>query len=112
MSKINKEFFQAIKLCRELGIVVSELSGGVVVDFPTWKDFRDTLSGARTDTDGHRLEIYKILKPFFRKIYRSKDGAGRYHIWQTGTVRMDFADNVPGRESLGARGRYYRKPIR
>ena len=111
MGKLNEDFLEAIERSKEFDIVVSELSGGIVADFPTWNDFKESLSGDYTDEDGERVALYKKLKPFFRKLGQSKDGAGRYHIWQTGTYRMDFHMEDRDLGGLGMRKRYYRKPI-
>jgi hypothetical protein len=82
-----------IELCRVLGFVSSELSGGVVVELPTWNEFKRTLpaEGAHTQIDG-----FRTVTKFFDSRIRMPDIRRRWKVWHTGTVRIDnHVSNFP-----------------
>lgn len=82
----NEQAVAVIKLARDLGFVQSELSGGVMIHVPTWKQFEQSLprAGAR-----HKVVAFRTITAFLESRVSVPDIRRRWKIWHTGTVRVD-----------------------
>lgn len=85
----NIEALDIIEKCRRLELVISELSGGVLVYVPLWPEFKAKLD-PKTDESG-RVREFRVICKFFERISNKKvpAGHGRWHIWETGSFRSD-----------------------
>lgn len=85
----NKEALVIIERCRNLGFVISELSGGVLVYVPLWDEFKKKLNP--TSDESNRVREFRFVCKYFEKISNKKSpaGHGRWHLWETGSFRFD-----------------------
>lgn len=77
---------EIINLCRELGFVRSELSGGVCVDLPTWQQFKLTLPPGDARV---QIRAFHRVRDYIEGNSRVPDIRRRWKIWHTGTFRVD-----------------------
>ena len=91
--KSNPEAVKIIALCRELGFVCAELSGGVLVEIPSWKGFQKKLPVS--DATPQVRSFHEVARFFERLSGKLKRCEGRWKLWHTGSVGIDgfFADS-------------------
>ncbi len=95
----NKEALEVIQKCRNLELVISELSGGVLVYVPLWDEFTGKLNPSADERV--RVREFRDVCKFFERISNKKSpaGHGRWHLWETGS----FASH--GKFSLDAKSK-------
>ena len=88
-----------INKCRELGLVKSELSGGAIIELPTFQDFRKTLHELDAKA---KIDTYHYILNGLRKRYgfTKKMIIGRFSLWQTGTFSRSLSAPKSGSEKL------------
>lgn len=76
-----------IGTCEDLGFVQSNVIGGVLVEIPSWAEYKKSLppTGAKDQVKRFH-KLMELIKP---KTGTSKRHAGRWIIWHTGTMRRD-----------------------
>jgi hypothetical protein len=87
VKKSDPQAVEIIDLCREMGFVISELDGGIMIEFPSFKQF---LKGLPPSGAQEQVSEYRRIEAFLFSRFRIPDMRRRWKIWHTGTVRIDI----------------------
>ena len=81
----NEEALEVIQKCRNLELVISELTGGVLVYVPLWYEFKKKLNPSADERI--RVREFRDVCKYFERISNKKSpaGHGRWHLWETGS---------------------------
>lgn len=78
---------KTIEHCRNLGFVVAELSGGVVVEISSWPAFKKSLPATGASAT---VKAFHVVTDYFAKRSgKPKRYAARWKVWHTGTNGID-----------------------